>query len=275
MTWTCEQTRRHLQHQEIMSEAAMDHLARCPVCQEMTGLPAVDEPDSGATSNGGSLDISRLLDETQRQIQREKGVLAWLRSRPTSVQLGLGLGTALIPALAQLILARREDWGDYPLPRLLATATAYMLAVILGAKVLVSPLYRPRSVWALRVATVYAFCLPVIVAGLASAYSRHYEAGDHSADAALMHAWACLRYGTLLSLPAVLLFFAMDRQLAAGRRFLTLAAGLGGIAGNLVLLLHCSNEQLTHQLLGHAAVGLMLLVCMGVVIGLTRVRAKN
>lgn len=46
-------------------------------------------------------------------------------------------------------------------------------------------------------------------------------------------------------------------------------------AGNLALMLHCPNEQPAHQLVGHATVSLLLLVCIGVGIVLARVRSRQ
>ena len=76
-------------------------------------------------------------------------------------------------------------------------------------------------------------------------------------------------------LPAVLLFLAMHRQVAQTRRVLMLTAGIGGVAGNLALLLHCPNEQPAHQLVGHATVGLLLLVGIGFGIIVARVRSRK
>jgi hypothetical protein len=79
-----------------------------------------------------------------------------------------------------------------------------------------------------------------------------------------------LGYGSLLALPIVALFIAMERQLGRGRLFLSLLAGLGGLVGNFALLLHCPNEQLYHLLLGHATVGLLLYVIVRAVMRLAR-----
>lgn len=271
MNWTCDETRRHLLRQQELSESALEHLTQCAVCQEMIDLPSAIELDSG--SNAGALDIGSLLSQAQLQLSQERGLLAWLRSRKTPLRIALGVGVALVPAAAQLALSRRTDLGDYPLSRLMLTAALYVLIVDFAAKTLLSPLYRPRSRWALWLAVIASFSLPFVVAALAPAYAQPSHAPiQHSV---LYQAWVCLRYGTLLSLPAVLLLFALDRQLAQGRRFAMLAAGLGGVAGNFVLLLHCPNEQPTHQLLGHATVGLLLFVCIGIGIVIARVRARK
>jgi hypothetical protein len=274
MNWTCDETRRHLLRQDELSEAALEHLAHCAVCQEMMDLPSAIELESGSNANAGAMDVASLLSQTQLQLSRERGLLAWLRSRQTPLRLALAVSVALLPAAAQLAFSRRHDLGDYPLPRLLLAVGMYLAIAILATRTLLSPLYRPRSSGALASAAALAFSLPFILATLAPAYAQpasHVEI-QHSV---LYHAWVCLRYGTLLSFPAVLLFVAMDRQVARGRLFLTLTASIGGVAGNFALLLHCPNGQLAHQLLGHATVGLVLLFCIGAAIVFARVRSRN
>ncbi len=184
------------------------------------------------------------------------------------------MSVALIPAAAQLAFSRRNDLGDYPLPRLLLAVVMYLAIVAFVTKTLLSPLYRPKSPRALVSAAALAFGLPFILAALAPAYAQQASHVEIQLSF-LYQAGLCLRYGTLLSFPAVLLFVAMDRQLARGRLFLTLTASIGGVAGNFALLLHCPNEQPAHQLLGHATVGLVLLICIGAAIIFTRFRTRN
>lgn len=271
MNWTCNETRHHLLRQNELSAAALEHLARCVVCQEMVTLPACIELESGSNANVGALDMASLLSQTQRVFSQERGLLAWLRSRRTPLRIALGVSVALVPAAAQLAISHRVDLSDYPLPRLLLAAALYLVVVDFATKTLLAPLYRPKSSWVVRWATLISFSLPFVIAALAPAYAQ--PTGRHATiqHSFLHQAWVCLRYGTLLSLPAVLLFLAMDRQSIQARRVLMLAAGIGGVAGNLALLLHCPNEQPTHQLVGHATVGLLLLVCIGVGMVVARV----
>jgi hypothetical protein len=275
MNWTCDETRRHLLRQDELSEVALEHVAQCAVCQEMMELSTAIELDSGSSANAVAIDVTSLFGQTQLQLSRERGLLAWLRSRRTPLRIVLGVSVALVPAVAQLAFARRIDLVDYPLPRLLLAAALYLVIVDFATKTLFSPLYRPRSSWALWLAVFASFSLPFVVAALAPAYTQQLESPPAIQHSVLYQAWVCLRYGTLLSLPAVLLLFALDRQLAQGRRFPMLAAGLGGVAGNFALLLHCPNEQPTHQLLGHATVGLLLIVCIGIGIVMARIRARK
>ncbi len=275
MNWTCDETRRHLLRQDKLSQAALEHLAHCAVCQEMMDLHTAIELDSSSNANAGAIDVVSLLSQSQLQLSRERGLLAWLRSRKTPLRLALGVSVALIPAAAQLAFFRRGDLGDYPLPRLLLVLVIYVVMLAFATKTLLSPLYRPKSSWALRSAAALSFSLPFVLAALAPAYAQQAASHLEIQHSFLYQAGVCLRYGTLLSFPSVLLFVAMDRQLARGRLFLTLTACTGGIAGNSALLLHCPNEQPAHQLLGHATVGLVLLISIGAAIIYTRFRSRN
>jgi len=274
MNWTCDETRRHLLRQDKLSEAALEHLAQCAVCQEMMELPSAIDLESRSGSSVAAIDVATLLSQTQLRISRERGLLAWLRSRKTPVRLALGVSVALIPAAAQLAFAPRRDLGDYPLTWLLLAVVVYLAIVVLATKRVLAPLFRPKSSLALASVAAVAFSLPFIFAALAPSQAQPVSHAEiqHSF---FYHAAVCLRYGTLLSFPAVLLFVAMDRQVARGRLFLTLTAGIGGIVGNFALLLHCPNGQLAHQLLGHATVGLVLLICIGAAIVFARVCARN
>ena len=86
MNWTCDETRRHLLRQDELSAAALEHLARCAVCQEMMELPPAIELDSGSNANAGALDFASLLSQTQLQLSQERGLLAGLRSRRTPLR---------------------------------------------------------------------------------------------------------------------------------------------------------------------------------------------
>ena len=111
MNWTCDETRRHLLRQDELSQAALEHLARCAVCQEMMDLTTASELDSGSNTNTGAIDVASLLSQTQLQLSQERGLFPWLRSRKTPLRLTLGVSVALVPAVAQLVFARRVDWG--------------------------------------------------------------------------------------------------------------------------------------------------------------------
>lgn len=270
MTSTCSETRRQLRGTEILSDGALEHLAQCSLCQDMVALlsTAADAPMAHTAHHAETL--PNLLRQTEQRIATERGILSWLRSRPTAIRIGMGASLMLIPAALQLAFLPRSDLALYPLPRLLLASGAGVLAAAYGTQLLLRPLYRASAIRPTGITTVIAFALPFALAAMAPAYPIETAFPENWQHVSLPQAGACLRYGALLALPAVVLLVAMDRQLARSRLFLLLAAGLGGVAGNLALLMHCANEQPLHQLLGHATVGLLLLAFTGIFVRVLR-----
>jgi hypothetical protein len=270
MNWTCDKTRHWLLRQKDLPDAAIEHLAQCVLCQELAELFTEEPPEQGAASPA----VSQLLVATQQQLSREKGLVAQLRSLSTQSQLALGLCIALLPVGLQLVLARRGDWAEYPWPRLLLVVTAYVFVIAFAARSLLSPLHQPISSVSKWTPASLALGLPLIIAATAPAHVTEYVQMSPALPMFMTQAGLCLRYGTLLALPGILILLGMDRQQGRGRYFLTIIATLGGAVGNFVLLLHCANEDPAHQLLGHATVGLVLFVLVGAALSVTRKRAR-
>ena len=272
MTWTCDRTRHSLRRQAELPAEAIEHLAQCALCQELTELTSDARGASHAESSAS--DVAHLLAATQQRLSSEQGVLAWLRCRSTSQRWALGMVFALLPVILQWFVARRADFGEYPMPRLLMLVTAYCVAIAVAARSVLAPLYRPKAHWQNAVIAGLAFALPLLVAATAPAYALEPASAVPSNGLFLKQAGACLRYGALLAIPSVALLFAMDRQLARGRQFSMTTAAIGGAIGNFVLLLHCANEDPAHQLFGHATVGLALFVAVAGFAWMRRGRMK-
>jgi membrane-associated PAP2 superfamily phosphatase len=71
-------------------------------------------------------------------------------------------------------------------------------------------------------------------------------------------ALACFTFGTALAAPILILLWALDRQAHRARGLAVLAAAIGGVVGNLALLLHCPITGVGHMLVGHASIGFVL-----------------
>lgn len=258
MNWTCNDTRHAMVRRLELPDAAIEHLASCELCQQVSDIATVT-----ADADAPALDVDQLLASTRQELTHERGVLGWVRSRPLWLQLGLGLVAALVPVGLQLVLARRADLGEFPTARLLVFVVAYGIAIAFATITLLSPLYRTRTRGHGWLAAALGGALPLLFvvtnhdvpSPLGSSFGLDYlEASGH-----------CLRYGVLLAVPSVVLLLAMERT--ASRRALTglVAAALGGAVGNFVLLLHCSNLESAHQFLGHAMVSVVLLLLIGMV----------
>jgi hypothetical protein len=260
MNWTCTDTRRSMLRQLDLPDEAIEHLSSCELCQQVSDIATV-----AATSNcvEPSLDVERLLASTQQELAQERGALAWLRSRPLSLQLALGLGAALVPVGLQWVFARRGDLSEFPAARMLAFVVAYGIAIAYATIALLTPLYRPRSPVRAWNAAVLAAVVPLLF--VATNHHVSSNIGTSVGLGPLGGSWACLRYGVFLAIPSVILLLAMDRTATRRRLIGFVAAALGGAVGNFVLLLHCSNREIAHQFFGHAMVGVVLLILMGAV----------
>jgi hypothetical protein len=273
MTWSCDATRTRLFRQMTLPAEAMEHIAQCALCQDMASvLPSTtfDEHEAPA-----SIDVAAAYVQTRHRIGRERGVSAWLRSRGHAQQLTLGIALAVAPALIVSFVAHRADLRVYPTWRLGVFVAGLLFASLLTLQALLRPLYVPRSRTSEGVSSVLAFGLPLLLGVLAPAHAVALDHGDPSTQTVVSQAYACLRLGILVGLPSLLLLLAMDRVQHARFRFTALAAGLGGVVGNLTLLMHCANEQRAHRLLGHATVGVSLLLLCVIVSSFFRSRMQN
>ena len=258
MNWTCNDTRHSMLRELELPEEAIEHLAICELCQQVSDVATV----ASQVNEEQPLDLEQLLSSTQYQLSREHGVVAWLRSRPLSLQFALGLCATFVPVGLQLVLARRADIVEFPLPRLLVFAIAYSMVIAYAAMTLLTPLYRTRVKEKVWFSALLAAAVPVLF--VVTNQDIPPAAGTTLSAARLEEASHCLRYGVLLAIPGVALLFTMDR--AGSRRRLTslVLAALGGAVGNFVLLLHCANPSSLHQFLGHVLVGVVLLPLIGI-----------
>ena len=103
---------------------------------------------------------------------------------------------------------------------------------------------------------------PLLLAGLYLMPVAHTDplasAQPQGAGAVLLRALPCLGVGMSIALIGSIALRAFDR---GGSRALVLLASAGGVAANLLLLLHCPLTAPAHLLLGH--LGVLLLVVAG------------
>lgn len=269
MTRICDATSHQLHRGEPLSEAGLQHLAQCTLCQDIAEIVAADSPNSSEVP-AQSYDVAELLQRTESVLAEERGILPWLRSRSLHLQLALAGGSGLVSVALQLALAPRSDLTIYPMPRLALLVAAHVIAFALAAKAFLHPLYRPKSArWEAVIASV-AFILPVTALALVPAGAASGVVVGPLSPLFFHQAIVCLRHGALLALPTTLLLLAMRRQLAAERSHWLMVAGMGGLLGNLLLQLHCANPEPLHQLLGHATVGVVLFGCVAAFLALVR-----
>lgn len=193
-------------------------------------------------------ELEKLLTGTHERIKADRGLLAWLRCRPTSQRFGMAL--LALAGLMALTLWRfqRPDFASYPAPRMAITFSVYLVALALSIRELVRPLYtRGRT----ELFIVLTGALPLLVAALPA--SPRFE------DAlAVGHGHDCIPVGMLAGFALMLIVRAFDRAPRVGTGPALLLGNTAGLFGNLVLMLHCPIDRPTHLLVTHALLGVAL-----------------
>lgn len=225
----------------------------------------------GAPAASSTPDPAQLFSGLEGQLEAERGVGAWLRSRPTMQRVGLALA-AIATAIVLGLLKRRVDFPVYPKLRLALELAAPLLLIGLALRAWLRPLHKPAprfdvTPWLLGVVLL----LPVVQALLPVAHQAAGAMGGMGmkmGHGLLRGAIGCLLWGLALGLPAALLVRALGR--GGGRsagRSAVLAAAIGGLAGFVALHLHCPSTDVGHLLLAHAPIP-ALAALLGAVVSL-------
>jgi hypothetical protein len=171
------------------------------------------------------------------------------------LRVALVCGALAITAAAHVLWARRSD-GLLLSGRLLLAAGSVAVAIVLCARVALTPLTRPVP-RASALASAALLLLPVLAALLPE---LRFGSGDHHPAAASWAAAAgCFAYGGLVVLGMGAALWGVDRGGAGSGVRLIPAVVCAGLAAHLVLQIHCANDNSTHLLLGHASVGVVWL----------------
>jgi hypothetical protein len=202
------------------------------------------------------IDLAALEQAIRGQLEHERGVRAWLRSRSRPARLAMALGFAALVGVAMLLFAHRGDLPTYPQARMLLELAWFVAGTGAAAWLALRPIYLPRPSGGV-VAAVAAFALagPIVAALLPEVPTSAYHRAYHS-----WRALGCFGIGTATSLLAFVLARALDRGGTHGAGQLVLAAAAAGLVGNVALQLHCPINYPGHLLLGHATVPLGLVL---------------
>jgi len=207
-------------------------------------------PEAGPPPPGISPadELEKLLTGTHERIKADRGVLAWLRCRPTGQRFGMVL--LALAGLMALTLARfqRPDFASYPAVRMALTFSVYLVALALSIRELVRPLYtRGRT----ELFIVLTGALPLLVAALPAA-ARLEDAPT------IGHGHDCIPVGMLAGFVLMLIVRAFDRAPRVGTGPALLLGNTAGLFANLVLMLHCPIDRPAHLMLTHALLGVAL-----------------
>lgn len=232
------------------------HLRVCGHCGELFAHDAelgrrlaqavVPEPESG--------DLFALV---EREVQAEVGLRARLRALPTRVRVGALLGVAAALWLFELVLHRRPDFGEFSPIVFWGVVAAFGVTLIVGVRRLARGPNAPLS------AEAGGRSLAVLLLVLPALASLVVPFGSGTPQMGWGNPAACFSYGALLVAPFLLLLALFERRDTVPATALVSAGALAGIAANLLLHAHCPSAHLGHLLLGHASIGVMWAVALG------------
>ena len=207
---------------------------------------------------GAPPELEALFASLEQEVQRERGLPAFLRSRSTVVRNALLASVAGAVVLLAYLAFARPDLSAYPLGRMATVLAIAGLGAFASLRLALRPVYQaPAPSWLLPLIASLSLC------GLAAVYmmpalpaldAAHVP--EPGLDAALHLAAPCLGIGLLITLGLVGLWWLLDR--GGARRGLA-AAAAAGLTANLALQLHCPITAPGHLLLGHLGVALVIL----------------
>lgn len=196
--------------------------------------------------------MKSLYSEVEADIARERGPIAWLRSRPTSSRVGLGVGVSVGVVLAVALFSPRSDLSAMPAWRLAVTMGAVGVLFATSVWFGLRPLHRPQApAWLDPMLVVSALMAMVALAYLPLADPMPHDHEDWA------HALPCMFSGLVLGIPAYIVIRLVDRGGRPASAFL--AASAAALAGNVAISMHCENNSLGHLLRGHVTIGLFFI----------------
>jgi hypothetical protein len=205
------------------------------------------------------LNLEKMHAELSGQIAQERGFAAWLRSRPTPLRAMLasfGLGVIVIVTMAVWL---RPDFDVYPAGRMQAVLLTIAGLIALEMVLVLWPLQLPAAPqWLMGVAVIAA---PIGLFFWYSAPAAHVEhprsIPAEGIGVLAWHAVRCLGVGSIVAGGVYALLRGLDR---GGTNRLLLMAACAGLAGNLLLQLHCPMTSPMHLVIGHLGV---IALCFG------------
>ncbi len=257
----------------LLSGASLDdpqvraHVQGCAGCAELLAEDAaLGHALAAAPAAAPEIDLSGMLAGLDGALAQEQSKLAWLRNRPTTVRIAAVVGLGLVIALIGGAAKMRPDLPVYPVARLALTVLGYVALMAVAAVVALRPMYRPalpRGVAAGLLAL--AVVVPFLIAGMPQAHADFTASLAGTGDELIPRAFACFRYGVMLSLPVFAVAAFADRNALRAGLLPVLLGAAAGLIGVVSLELHCPITEPAHLLLGHATVAACLaLIALGI-----------
>lgn len=230
---------------ESLTEETAEHAATCPWC-------AGSNDSAGA---GPLASADALFAAVEGAIARERGPVAWLRSRATFVRVLVATAVTVAVTLAMLLAMPRSRYAPFPVGHVLLVGSVFSVLLFAMVRMALRPLQAPAPT---RNTTMLALCValgaPVFFAVLPSSETFSAIPGVSSAVATVF----CFTVGTIAGLFLLFSLRILDRNGHGASSSAMVAAAAGGLAGNLALEMHCPFTTAAHLLPGHAAIGFAL-----------------
>ncbi|HKU43634.1 MAG TPA: hypothetical protein VJR89_35995 [Polyangiales bacterium] len=203
--------------------------------------------------DAAGLDLERLQAELQNELARERGPIAWLRSRSTPLRGMLAGGAVAAIVLATMALRLRPDYAAYPEGRMLAVLGLIAALIVVDLILTLWPLQLPAAPrWLARAAVVAAPLGLFVLYMLPPPHTGHPRTSLPAGfEPAFWAAARCLLLGSAVAAALYALLRGLDR---GGTQRLLLMAACAGLAANLMLQLHCPVSAPLHLLIGHLGV---------------------
>jgi hypothetical protein len=246
-----------------------EHVRECLQCRELIeqrgalgqrlGAASEQAPDPG------------LLAAVERDLEREQGPRAWLRSRSTRLRFALVLLAGLVVFAAICLLAPRPDFATARDDRWFVLAALLVVGVVLGAEGALRALGRAQP-GSLLGAALLVLLLPLLIGLLPAADGQHpaHLVGERVGFAT--SALRCFFFGVLISVPMGTLIWFASREDRLAPSALIFSAGSTGVMAYLALHAHCAVSHPGHLIAGHATVGIAWLLAFAFVNRLLRAR---
>ncbi len=234
------------------------HLRGCPHCRELFEKGA-QLGRSLARAAPPQADASALLPLVESELEQETGVRARLRALPSRLRAG-GLVAVAVALLAyELGFRRRPDFAQFSPLIFWAVVALFIAGVMVGTSRLMRGVSVPLASAARESSMAVAFLvLPAIALLVVPIGSGVPEATELWGNPG-----RCFYYGAALVAPFLLLYWLFERRDRVPVSALVSAGALAGIAANLLLHAHCPSAHLGHLLLGHASIGAVWALALG------------
>ncbi len=253
----CVDLRRGFLAGTPLSGATVDeHLGGCASCADLVQSGATLGRRLAEFSAELQSDVGAGLIATESLIDRERGLRAYLRSRPTRVRWALTLCVPLA-LLAREFWERPVPWMNLGTPKLIMGLLLLgLMALVVRAALRPAPIGRrkARLCWAL---TAAACCLPCLLCLAPESRPSPPITGGFAG-----RALSCFSYGSALSAPAAALLWALDRGMRVPYRVRALATGTMALVANLILIVHCPLTDGVHLWAGHFSIGFVWFVAV-------------